>query len=326
MTVLDDPGFRARGCPSCASTDNKALLRMSRDEICRGNWSYREISAALRVSSTDLFPINECLSCGFVYAGLLPGADLLRTIYDEIIDVEAAEQSNLSAGNIAAKMGYLATLLRLLPTENGAPTILDFGCGFGTTLDLLTNVASLKTVGYEISEARLQALRQRHHEVTGSLDKVQSRGPYDAIILDNVLEHLPNPREAMAFVRAISKKRAILFVSVPQFSKVQIEDARGRLETGAATSIELNPWEHLNYFELRSLDSLISDYGFAPLSQADLPCAIDVGLRPSPKLALRCKNGLASVARLCAYVWSGNGLVTVNSRFYRMGADSFHHQ
>lgn len=290
------------------------------DTIFANNWSYRlEEKRSLQLAGDSSFPIVECRQCKFVYAMKLPDREFFQKIYDRVIDEEAARQSNLGIGSMTYRMDYLATLLRLLPDNGKEKTILDFGCGFGPTLHLLKALPNIKALGYENSELRVSQLISSGVLVTNNLSVVGDGMPYDAIILDNVLEHLPDPREMLSLIRSWCGKDTILYVSVPDSNADFMARQRAAHETGCRVSMEINPWEHLNYFDVDHLDAFLKKVGFAPMAQSELPgVVVNIGLRPELSFLFRLKNGLASVMRLFEYVRRGNAISSPAMRYYRV--------
>jgi SAM-dependent methyltransferase len=298
------------------------LLQLDSAAIFQSNWSYRPHAAAgLGIENDQLFPIEECAACGFIYAGLLPGERFLQAIYDSVIDSDLARTNNFAPANLAWKMRYLSQLLELIPAQTEPVAVLDYGCGFGPGLQLLRSIPKIRAVGYETSDLRLQELEVRQLPATGDLGEVAVRGPYAAIILDNVLEHLPDPRASLARIRRACTGNAILFVSVPAISKRSIRRYQERSRVHEPLPMAINPWEHLNYFDLAHLDRLLHEFGFTPYRQANLPNWVNIGLRPSGSLTDRLMNSLASLSRLGQYVFSGDALRSVTGRFYRLTPD-----
>lgn len=77
--------------------------------------------------------------------------------------------------------------------------ILDFGCGVDGYLPALGNDYQIRVDGYEVSAKTIQIL-QKEFPQNSFYDKntfENSSETYDLIILSDVLEHLPNPRELL---------------------------------------------------------------------------------------------------------------------------------
>lgn len=310
--------FSHRDCPHCGAGARRTLLRIDCDAIFRSNVFYRaDALSALSLGGRVDFPIDQCMKCGFIYAGLLPDVAFLAEVYDRVIDSSLARASNLSISNIALKMPALATLLNLLGRAEGAKRVLDFGCGFGPGLELLRACPLVRALGYETSKMRLADLHERGLNATDDLNVVLRAAPFDAVILDNVLEHVPSPRETLRFISRAAAPGAFLFVSVPDCRWKKIV-AQQQVTMGSdPIPMDINPWEHLNYFDVKHLDWLLAEQGFGPLTSADIANPVDIGVRPARSRFGRFKNSLASLPRLARYVVRGDVLPSVTGRFYR---------
>lgn len=312
---MPNPGMVKRVCPMCGSARSRAVIHLSAQEIVKANWSYRQDKLAdMGIDPKSRFSIHECSGCAFVYAGDLPSQDFLAFVYDELIDVEAARHESYSRHNLATRMEYLATLMRLV---RDGDKVLDFGCGFGPTLALLKNAQGIETVGFETSPARAAKLEEWHPLIVRDADALQAHGPFNAVILDNVLEHVPDPRQTMHLISDVCTEDAILYVSVPDISAEYLKSQIYLNQNSKFLGMDINPWEHLNYFDLAHLDALMNQSGFVALRQAALPGEVRIGLRPEIQTGTRVRNTAASMLRSARYAWTGDALPSVNRRFYQ---------
>lgn len=318
--VLTGAEWAWRVCPLCSSERGRIILQLDASSIFAANWSYRpDQLESLGFSRDEVFPIMECTSCGFIYAGRLPDGALFEAVYDRVIDDVAARHGSFDLPGLAFRMDYLATLLRLLPANSESLSILDYGCGFGPTLRLLDRIPTVSALGYDTSSLRVDELRTRNLRVTNDLAEVGRSAPYAAVILDNVLEHLPDPRAALAQISTWCDSSALLYVGVPGASLAHMGQHQAAHGRGEPLPMDINPWEHLNYFDLEHLDALLKEFGFLPLTRSQLPGTVNIGLRPEPSRLARFKNSMASLVRLLGYARIGDASPTVNSRFYRLG-------
>ena len=100
-------------------------------------------------------------------------------------------------------------------------TILDFGCGKGELVSILSE-RDLTIVGVDIdveSLLRAEKLVKGRDNVTlerGSLDANIIRDhSFDAIIISEVLEHLDDPKEYLQFFSNRMEEGKLLFILVP---------------------------------------------------------------------------------------------------------------
>ena len=82
---------------------------------------------------------------------------------------------------------------------------------------------------------------------------------FDAINLDSVLEHLPNPKEALEISKDFLKNNGVIHVTVPNdFNLFQLQ----------ANKVVSKPlwWiaipDHINYFNFETLEKLLEKVGF----------------------------------------------------------------
>lgn len=308
-----------RACPACRSSRSSILLQVGTEELFAANWSYRrDRIGSLGDAARATWPVHRCLDCDFAYSARMPEPHVLAAIYEEVIDEASARAASYEPDGMATRMGYVATLLRLL--ESGrASKVLDFGCGFGPTLQLLTGLRNVVPLGFDTSAVRIDELSGRGLPATRRQEEVARQAPYDAIVADNVLEHVPDPVHTLTQFAAWSQPGTILYLSVPDASLSVLERARREHGEGVMWPMPVNPLEHLSYFDLAHLDRMAENAGFRPLRQSQLPEAVDAGIRAEERGLPRLKNSLASLLRLADYARSGDALASVTRRFYRFG-------
>jgi hypothetical protein len=107
-------------------------------------------------------------------------------------------------------------------------------------------------------------------------------GKFHGIVLSDVLEHVSSPRDTLEFCRQHLHEAGLLLVNVPNFTAGLNPE-----------SVEVNPWEHLNYFTAGTLRSLVRRAGFEIVE-----IALDIGLRPNLKGMQKLGNALKSQVRL----------------------------
>jgi 2-polyprenyl-3-methyl-5-hydroxy-6-metoxy-1,4-benzoquinol methylase len=90
--------------------------------------------------------------------------------------------------------------------------ILDFGCGEGHAVFQASKVAS-KSVGYDLVQSgNLLWEIDDKYLLTTDFDKVIANGPYDAVILYDVLDHCSDPVNILKKMHVFSTKQTEIFV------------------------------------------------------------------------------------------------------------------
>jgi SAM-dependent methyltransferase len=308
--------MQPRSCPLCGEAAGQTLLELEADEFCRTNWTYAaDYRAILGLPVRAVFPVRRCVRCGFVYAALRPDDTFLAALYDRVISEADCVSGSENKESYARRLRYVAELIELAPPGRA----LDYGSGLGVTVRVLA-ACRIPAVGFDPS-----ALRQRYSQaidegVTGDLEVVRRRAPYSMIVLDNVLEHLPEPVAVIEALGRLAEPGGIAYVSVPPYEGAFLGRQLDAHRRGAPLDMTLNPWEHLNYFTLVHLDALMSRGGFRRLAASERTAAPAIGLRAQQSRGARVRNALATGVRLALYAAMGDVLATAEHAFYRRDA------
>lgn len=155
---------------------------------------------------------------------------------------------------------YRPLLDLMAARAGGTGRLLEIGAGAGFFLKEAEK-AGWSGVGTEIIDAAIDfATRQLGLDVRrGTAEELDLREPpFDAVVLLEVIEHLYEPRRALAAVRAALRPGGLLVLSTPNFRSLS------RAMLGSDWTV-LSPAEHLFYFTRRSLDRLLVEEGFSAI-------------------------------------------------------------
>ncbi|HEX6085686.1 MAG TPA: class I SAM-dependent methyltransferase [Thermoanaerobaculia bacterium] len=306
--------MQARSCPLCGANEHETVLELEADAFCRTNWTYSaDFRTILGIGDRALFPVVRCRRCAMVFAALLPDDDFLTALYDRVIGKAECVAGSENRPGYARRLRYVAELLELAPP--GDPLrALDYGSGLGVTLRLL-RACGVDSTGFDPSAIRNEYVGE--HELTTVSDRSALQGIFSIVVLDNVLEHLPDPAATLEWLRGVTAAGAVAYVSVPPYESDFVHEQVGHHRRGEPLDMTLNPWEHLNYFSLAHLDTLMLRGGFRRLAASRRAAAPGIGLRPERSAARRGKNAAASMARLVRYALRGDVLATAEHAFYR---------
>jgi hypothetical protein len=309
--------LKQRSCPLCGHHEASTILVLEAGDFCRWNPTYRatfrELLGLPRIAE---FPIVRCNQCGFVFARFLPDERFLQLVYESVVDPAACEAQTETISSYVSRLRYVSTLLELQESRDREFRALDFGSGLGLTVKIFS-ACGIEAIGYEPSESRLRSALANGARVTGSLDEIRAEGPFSIIVIDNVLEHLPDPLQTLEQLSLMTTTDAVIYVSVPSYEESFLQEQVGKHRLNTSLDITLNPWEHLNYFSLKTLDRLLDAVGFQRIKVAELRTAPDIGLRAEPHLINRFVNAGFSGLRLLRYALSGDGVTSVQRAYYR---------
>ena len=141
----------------------------------------------------------------------------------------------------------------------------DFGCGFNADLvrSTLKEVASATLVDLAIApdlkaKSNVTAIEGKLPDV---LEQVPSES-LDAVICNNVLEHLWEPQRAVRHIRRALRKNGVAFLNVPSWrGRFFLETAAFRLHLAPAEEMD----DHKRYYSTNELWTLLVESGFRPM-------------------------------------------------------------
>lgn len=125
--------------------------------------------------------------------------------------------------------------------------VLDIGCGMGAVAYDVAEKAHACVVGVDLSAENIARARQRHAHPrvefhVGDALQEMPQAPFDAVILSNVLEHLPDRPEFLRRVRQLASPSRFL-IRVPLFER----DWRVPLKRELGVEWRLDPTHQTEY-------------------------------------------------------------------------------
>lgn len=306
--------MQPRRCPLCESNEHETVVDLEADAFCRTNWTYSaDYRMILGIAESARFPIVRCRRCAMVFALLLPDADFLIALYDRVIQKAECVAGSENRPGYGRRLRYVAELLELAPPADPLRA-LDYGSGLGVTLRIL-RACGVGATGFDPSALRSDYVREQELTIVG--DPSELNGAFEIVVLDNVIEHLPDPVATIEGLRGMTMSGTVAYVSVPPYEETFLRAQIERYRAGEAIDMTLNPWEHLNYFSLAHLDALMLRGGFRRLTARERVSPPTIGLRAERNAVRRSKNAAASLARLARYAMQGDVLATAEHAFYR---------
>jgi SAM-dependent methyltransferase len=191
--------------------------------------------------------VAVCRRCGTSFRGRVPEAPERQSHYSDYYD-DAPEVSPLTT----ARLRSLAQSLLLYHSKG---RLLEVGCGDGHFLAAALD-AGFDAWGTEISSSGLQRLTKRGlHVLGGDLTELDlPAGHFDAVVLFEVIEHLPDPVRHLTECHRVLRKGGALLLTTPNFSSLS------RRLLGERWRV-VDP-EHLVLFTSRGLRVALERAGF----------------------------------------------------------------
>jgi SAM-dependent methyltransferase len=199
------------------------------------------------------YVVTACATCGFVFARDLPSAEEYEAYYRSNRKY-TYEGSRDTAEALFAMYGRSYDLVARHAGRES--TLLDIGCSTGELLALFQRGGYEDVNGVDPSSECRDIARQLYglDIRTAVLSELVPDETYDVVLFANVLEHIPNLREATRHIASFVNEGGLLFVQVPDASHFGDDMQEPFFEFSI---------EHLNYFTETSLANLLSTVGMS---------------------------------------------------------------
>ena len=180
---------------------------------------------------------------------------------------------------------HVLRIARLTRSIRGsdATRVLDFGCGYGGFL-YMCSMFGFQAFGVDRSSAKREY--GRFPGIFAEIEEVADKGPFHALTLFQVLEHLDDPHALMARLRGLLAEGAILVLETPDCSGVS--DIRNRQDY-----YKIHPLEHINGFTAATMKDFAARLGFEAIKRPIGSVTSD----PKKALGKVGKWGLGSVLK-----------------------------
>jgi SAM-dependent methyltransferase len=200
-----------------------------------------------RAFEADGFWMARCPDCRSIFVDPRPDDALLASVY-------AREQDTAPAERLGTFLGHQAHRRARTLARMGLRRVLEVGSAAGEFLDALRD-QGLEAEGVEPGPAADAAEAKGHRVHRCWIQRMPAPAtPYDAVVLWEVLEHLPEPAPALAAIRSFVRPGGIVALSTPSISGVPARVLGRRFPM-------INPPQHLTLFSRRGLWCLMDRAG-----------------------------------------------------------------
>lgn len=253
-------------CSFCQSTHQRVRYRV---DPAKYHPDYLNAVSLVGAEPPSCFTVVECDECGLLYLNPRYSGEQLQAAYPE-------EQYTNRAGQFTAKIllrpageppavenrgerpdseknrRRLEELRRF--KEGGR--VLEVGCCNGSFLALL-EAEGYQTYGVDFAPKAIENARTAfglENLFCGELEDARlPDGHFDAVVMYDTIEHLPDPGRTLREIRRISKPDAALIVQTPDFDSLNARVMPRSL---------LCPAQHLYYFRRRDLERFLGALGY----------------------------------------------------------------
>lgn len=198
------------------------------------------------------YKIVKCKNCELIYLNPQPlSEDITKTYF------EGYYVTNWGQGLVENKYR-----LRTVERFKRRGKLLDVGCGIGVFLGLARK-NGWQVTGTELSEFSAKHIRDKLNIecFLGGLEDLESAsGSYDVITLWHVIEHIPEPLEALKRAWELLSRGGMIFLATPNQNFWRIaRDVKRRM--GVNRDLVENE-KHLYFFTAHSLKKILEGVGF----------------------------------------------------------------
>jgi SAM-dependent methyltransferase len=196
--------------------------------------------------------VIRCAKCGLAFLDPRPSREEIKTIYGNEYFSDHVKPEILDSRALASAE-LIKRLKKYLP-EKGR--VLDIGAATGAYLSAFKN-QGWDVSGIEISDyARESAKKIFDITLYPNLESAAfSSNYFDFILMNHVIEHLPEHLKLLKEVNRILKPEGILYVGTPNFGS----PSAAKLKSDWPS---LKPDEHLTFFTPKTLKMVLNKAGF----------------------------------------------------------------
>jgi SAM-dependent methyltransferase len=208
--------------------------------------------------SGQKFLLAQCRKCGLVYLNPRPTQAEVSRFYPEGYEAYQTNHSNWHTQRALDRQ--LAFVNKHQPKRG---RLLDIGCATGEFL-ATARQDGWEVLGVEVMESVAESARKRHNLpiIDGSIDNPDlPESSFDAVTLWDVLEHLPQPVQAMQTAHRLLRPGGVVIFSIPNLQSFD------RYLFGKKW-IGWDPPRHFNLFDKKTVSQLLRTSGFQELERS----------------------------------------------------------
>jgi 2-polyprenyl-3-methyl-5-hydroxy-6-metoxy-1,4-benzoquinol methylase len=218
----------------------------------RGDWRVR--------FRTPRFGLVRCIGCG-CYRIDPPPLESEEQSSDFYTEYYAGRTGEGEAESLETRLSrYWGVVRQVAALSHVGQTAVDIGCGDGRLCAELRAAGWPDVTGLDVSSTRIARARHLYPEIRFEDRPLEAtdiaRGSVDLAVMDNVIEHLPDPRRTVGGIRGYLSGSGRLVLITPN-----MESGHFSL-LGRRWTPELAPHAHIFLFTADSLRELLQQAGY----------------------------------------------------------------
>ncbi len=199
----------------------------------------------------------ECATCGFRYMDPIIDPQKTTILRDGISKLRETDIKNPKLEKRHQKM---TQQVREIIAHHKGGNFLDIGCGLGRHMQLATPYFD-SLEGIELDKISRKYCQGIGLKVYGeSLERLNlPSNKYDVILLNQVLEHLVDPKNLCLEVLRILRPGGIFYIDTPNFESLSLRLFKENCSVVQGSS-------HISLFTVKTVRSLLEPLGFETIS------------------------------------------------------------
>ncbi len=203
------------------------------------------------------FDIVRCSKCGHVYVDPRVSDEALSLLYDErYYKGEGFDRTIDYAGPPSAyKRSEVSAVCETIKAATGdlrRLRWLDFGCGAGYLLEALLENC-VEALGFDDSPAAWRRCKEKQLPVATQPEIEALAGTFDVVSAVEVIEHVPDPRSFLRYLRSFLKPGGLAYVQTGNWNVV----------SKLPKTPYIMPEGHIHYFTPLELKRLFFEVGLS---------------------------------------------------------------
>lgn len=268
---VDDLTVKRDACPVCGGAARDILFSAKHNspefiDFIRFEpyWSTAFHEAFEQTLGNALtYEIAECKDCGLHYLTEVLSELGMGLLYNEWLDQDMLK-AHYAERKTNGQHDALLGLLRKRSPNGRKPRLLDFGAGYGN-LVAISQARDFETYAFDIAADKNHSISRTGVSIVDDLTRYPAY--FDLIWVNQVLEHLADPSEALKKLKASLADGGVMYLAVPDCVGLNGVFVR----TGLSRELfeMLSPHQHINAFTGQTLRRLGKKHGLKPLGAFD---------------------------------------------------------
>jgi 2-polyprenyl-3-methyl-5-hydroxy-6-metoxy-1,4-benzoquinol methylase len=226
----------SRACPACSLSKKKSKI-----EFIKEGFEHR-----------------ICSKCEMFYVSPILNKKISHKIHQQQKSFNKVYDNPIQIKMDNKKFLYGLNIIENFSIKKNKKKLLDIGCGMGGFIKIAKK-KNWSAEGIEFNEYSSKKLKEKGYKIYNDyIEKLDLQRNYDCVSMWNLFEHLPNPTSMLKNIHKILLPKGVVFMLVPNINGLVNTILRDK-------AVAFAGYTHLNFFNIKTLTSLLKKNGFSVL-------------------------------------------------------------